>query len=547
MTTHRLARLEPPTFPDFDAAARLVAAMLLIGVGFGSTPARAADPLYQNQIKTARRTLSRGQFQPAADLFEKILKSHPLDEPAATGLAEAWIGLERYADADTLIAGALTRVPGKADLYKLRVRLRRAQDRPAEAFEDLVNVLDADAERAPWAFRETRDLLTAGLDPKRALKSRGRGSGRSSRRRSLRGAGRSRAQPGRPRGGRASRTSRRRRGAEAPRQGVASLRRSDARAPARRGRGGRASERGRSHRRGRPAIRRSLQGGRDPGGARAVQRGAGRSQAHRRRASRNLLRGQGAPGQRGHLPEVHERSRRERWPSTGRSRTIRSSVIAGPRCSCRWRIATCGWTIWTMRPRPTPRSSRRRWIRSTRRRRPTSWPRSSSSAATSTRRWCSTRTWRRTYPRSLLADDAAGRYILLNKHLLVGGGVAVQLLGRMEWGLLAGDSAAVDSSASLLIENWSGGELAAEAYLGLADLAERSGRYPEAIEHLQKIVTDHRGRPARAGRAQAARRHLRPASEPAQGGARALRDDPHRLPEQRGGGRSPSTRGEPAP
>jgi tetratricopeptide (TPR) repeat protein len=97
------------------------------------------------------------------------------------------------------------------------------------------------------------------------------------------------------------------------------------------------------------------------------------------------------------------------------------------------------------------------------------------------------------YPRSLRADDAAGRYILLNKYQSVGGGVALELLGRMEWGRQVGDSAAVDSTATLILENWGGGELGAEAYLGLADIAERSGRYEQALDYLEKLVAAHAG------------------------------------------------------
>ena len=116
-----------------------------------------------------------------------------------------------------------------------------------------------------------------------------------------------------------------------------------------------------------------------------------------------------------------------------------------------------------------------------------------SSAATSTLRWCSTRTWRRNTRVASWPTTPPGVTSCSTSTCWWVGGRRCSSSGRMEWGLLAGDSAAVDSSASLLIDNWSGGELAAEAHLGLADLAERSGRYPEAIEHLEGIVTGHPG------------------------------------------------------
>lgn len=485
-SNHRLLRL--------DGAVRLIAVVLLVAAGFGAAPARAADPLYRSQLQNARRTLSRGQFQPAAEMFEKILKAHPLDGAAATGLAEAWIGLERYSDADTLIAGVLTRVPDKADLYRLRVQLRRAQGRPAEAFQDLVSVLDADADRAPWAFRETHDLLAAGLDAKRALKIAEEARG---------------AHPG-----------------GVPFAVLVALVYS---LDGREEEGLRAllaDEEGQKLR-GKALLLyadQMLALQRDEVAVAALQNAADRIDETGPRSAVlfKVAEIQAARGRYSEALAVLKRIVDERpgTASAGKAllvsadiyqkflndpkgalavyRQIQNDPIVGHRrpemllqmADCYVRLDDfdeAASTYASVIPEAVDPEH----------------------AETAAYKLAEVEFFRgdidsalvlyqdmaEKYPRSLLADDAAGRYILLNKHLMVGGGTAVQLLGRMEWGLLAGDSAAVDSSASLLIEDWGGGELAAEAYLGLADLAERSGRYPEAIQHLEKIVTGHRGDP----------------------------------------------------
>jgi tetratricopeptide (TPR) repeat protein len=492
ITRRPLVSIRRPT--RLRGASRLVAAVLLIGVGFGAVPARAADPLYRNQLQTARRTLSRGQFQPAAELFEKLLKSHPLDEAAASGLAEAWIGLERYADADTLIAGALTRVPGKADLYKLRVRLRRAQGRPAEAFQDLVSVLDADADRAPWAFRETRDLLTAGLDPKRALKIAEEARG---------------AHPGgvpfavlvafvHSLDGREEEGLR---ALLADEEGqtlrgkalllyaeqMLALQREDVAVAALQNAADRIDEAG-----PRSAVLFKVAEIQEARGlyseALAVLKRIVDERPGTSSAGKALLAS----------ADIYQKFLNDPKGALAVYRQIQDDPIVGHRrpemllqmADCYVRLDDlddAAATYASVIPEAVdPEHAETAAYKLAE----VEFFRGNIDSALVLYQDMAER-----YPRSLLADDAAGHYILLNKHLLVGGGTAVQLLGRMEWGLLAGDSAAVDSCAGLLIENWSGGELAAEAHLGLADLAERSGRYPEAIEHLQKVVIENRGDP----------------------------------------------------
>jgi tetratricopeptide (TPR) repeat protein len=105
-----------------------------------------------------------------------------------------------------------------------------------------------------------------------------------------------------------------------------------------------------------------------------------------------------------------------------------------------------------------------------------------------------------TYPRSLRADDAAGRYVLLNKYAALGGGEAVAVLGRLAWGRRVGNAAVVDSSARFLVERYPGGELAAEAHLAQADMAGTAGDPSAALAHLDAIVN---GMPTERRRAEA--------------------------------------------
>jgi len=92
------------------------------------------------------------------------------------------------------------------------------------------------------------------------------------------------------------------------------------------------------------------------------------------------------------------------------------------------------------------------------------------------------------YPRSLYADDAADRYILLNRQKMVGSVHSLVVYGQMEWAQLAGDSARVETAAGELIRDFGTSEVAAEAWLALAGIAETAGNYSEALARLQSLV-----------------------------------------------------------
>ncbi|HET9235132.1 MAG TPA: tetratricopeptide repeat protein, partial [Candidatus Eisenbacteria bacterium] len=92
-------------------------------------------------------------------------------------------------------------------------------------------------------------------------------------------------------------------------------------------------------------------------------------------------------------------------------------------------------------------------------------------------------------PRSRFADQAASRYIMINKYRL-GGGLdgLVKTWGRMEWARLAGDSLAVTRAAAELKERDPDGELAAEALLALGEVALAGGNPTGAQASLDELV-----------------------------------------------------------
>ncbi len=488
MTLRRLRALLPPA-PS--GGALLCAAALFFALAASSpAPVRAADPQLQSQMQNARRALTRGQFQQAAEAYRKILGARPLDGAAAAGLAEALVGLKKVAEADSVIAAALGKVSAPADLYQLRARIRRSQDRPVEAFQDVVSLLDADIERAPWAFRETRDMLNGGLDAARAV--------------DLADAAR-RAHPG-----------------SVPFAVLTALIH---------GLDGRAEEGLRllladeesQKLRGKALLLYAdhmLALGHEGAGVSALESAADRlddpaqrsvvlfrvaevheTQGRYAAALAALERitaerpGTGAAGKALLASaDIHQRYLKDPGSALAVYRRIQDDPMLGHRrpemllqmADCYVRLGDLdegARTYASVIPEAVDPEH----------------------AETAAYKLAEVEFFRgnidsalvlyqdmaQAHPRSLLADDAAGRYILLNKYLLVGGGTAAQLLGRMAWGVLVGDSAAVDSSATLLIENWGEGELAAEAYLGLADLAERSGRYPDAIDYLERLVAGH--------------------------------------------------------
>lgn len=150
---------------------RRAALLVLLGLTLGSASALAVDPEYQSAMRAVNRYMAQSQFEAAADLLEQVLAKQPRDLSASITYVEALLALGRPDDADRFLVGALERVTDKADLYRMRSRVRRVQGRLDEAFADLLLVVETQPERAPWAYRETQDLLKEGLDPEAARKA----------------------------------------------------------------------------------------------------------------------------------------------------------------------------------------------------------------------------------------------------------------------------------------------------------------------------------------------------------------------------------------
>jgi len=136
-----------------------------------STPALAVDVKYQGDMRLVNRYMAQEQYEAAQQLLEQVLAQHPHDIPASVAYVEALLALHQEAAADGFLTQALTGPGDKTDLYRMREKVRRSQGRLDDAFRDVLLVLAAGPDRAPWANRETTDLLKSGLEPGKAKKA----------------------------------------------------------------------------------------------------------------------------------------------------------------------------------------------------------------------------------------------------------------------------------------------------------------------------------------------------------------------------------------
>jgi tetratricopeptide (TPR) repeat protein len=91
-----------------------------------------------------------------------------------------------------------------------------------------------------------------------------------------------------------------------------------------------------------------------------------------------------------------------------------------------------------------------------------------------------------TNPRSLLADQAADRYILLNKYQ--GLGTVMKDAGTLSWARDIQDSMQVETTAAAVLAGDPPSEIGAMAFLALSEAAERGGNYPQALSRLETLV-----------------------------------------------------------
>jgi TolA-binding protein len=149
---------------------RTIVFSIVISVSL-SAVAHAADPKYQGDMRLVNRYMAQEQYEAAQQLLEQVLAQHPRDIAASVAYVEALLALRQPDAADGFLTQALTGAGEKTDLYRMREKVRRSQGRLDDAFHDVLLVLGGGPDRAPWANRETTELLKAGLDPAKARKS----------------------------------------------------------------------------------------------------------------------------------------------------------------------------------------------------------------------------------------------------------------------------------------------------------------------------------------------------------------------------------------
>jgi tetratricopeptide (TPR) repeat protein len=470
---------------------RLLAAFLILALGMSlSAPqAEATDAAYQNHMRNARLLLSRGDAPRALEVYERVLAEHPLDSPASVGKADALITMGRLDEAEIFLTDAIARIDQDADLYRIRVKLRRAQKDGDGAFSDVLRVVIADEERAVWALVEARDLLGDGLPPAdaRRLTLAARAENPTVLTFTLM-AGVLAMLDG------------------APGDGLALVVETE----------------------NAQGLKGSLltryaeeldRLGYETEALTALETAAARTDhpAHRSQVlfqvaeiQEQLKRYPDALATLARIVEerrgtatagkallasaaIHQKYLDEPEQALAVYLQIENDPVLGHRrpdlllqmgdCYLRLGRFDEAADAYT---RVLPDAIE------------------PEQAETASFQLAETAFFRgladsamvlyqdmaETYPRSLRADDAAGRYILLNKYATVGAGVAVQVLGRMEWGRMAADSAVVDSTARILIDNYGQGELGAEAWTARAEIARRAGAAARALEYLEHVSTD---------------------------------------------------------
>jgi tetratricopeptide (TPR) repeat protein len=470
-------------------AVRVLLVLVIGGVlQLAATDAAAVDEQYKRQLAQARRALLRGSAEQAAGIYEQLREKKPNELQAAVGYAEALIVLERLDEVDAVIDSAMAHTDNQADLYRMRVKLRRSQKRPGEAFDALLPILQEDGERAQWIFHQTRLLLEEELDPSRA--ERRIASEREAHPKDLDLMVLTALVPaldGRAEAGLAAIT------AIEEEQGIP----------------------------GRAILRyaETLQSMEFPDQALAAYQVAARRTEHPAHRSRILFALAGLQEHRGDYRDALaslDTIAAERAGHTAAGRAllksadiyqrylddpqgalevysrIRNDPILGHHqpdmllqmadCYVRLdRLEEAERTYHEVLPEALdPEQAETASFKAAE----VVFYRGEPDSA-----MVLYQDMAENNPRSLLADDAAHRYITLVKNTRVPG--VLELFGRMEWGRYVGDSTAVDTSAALILELEPQGEIAAEAWIALAELSVRASRPDEALARLERVVEDH--------------------------------------------------------
>jgi len=148
-----------------------IAAFAVLSCLLVASSAVATDVKYQGDMRLVNRYMAQEQFEAAQQLLEQVLAEHPHDVAASVAYVDALVALHQEQAADAFLTQALTGPGEKTDLYRMREKVRRSQGKLEEAFHDVLLVLASGPDRAPWANRETTELLKAGLEPSKAKKA----------------------------------------------------------------------------------------------------------------------------------------------------------------------------------------------------------------------------------------------------------------------------------------------------------------------------------------------------------------------------------------
>jgi len=468
---------------------RPVGILLLVAVLCAATvgPVHAADPEYQNLMRAATSYLNRGQYELAARLLTQVLSKHPNDLRASIAYIRAQIGLEDFVVAEEFLAQALEANPDTMELLQVRARLLEEAGKPEEAFEDVLLVAMGKAETASWSYRETVDLYENGLPPAYA----------------------------------------RRRIAESRQEhpDLASLVVLDAVVTVLDGNGETAlrvlTEADAGNTRGGGAIlifAREMQAmGREDVALEAYLAAVDRMERPADRAT--VLFDVAAIQERnGKYEDVLASldriiAEREGTSSSGRARLwsaeIHQNYLNDPegallvyeqiqddpvlghhRPDMLLQMADC----YALLGRFEEAAATYEEVE------PEAFDPEQAELAAKRKGDVALyagdvekamelyQDMAERYPRSLYADDAAARYILLNRQKMMGSVHSLVLYGQMEWALLAGDSSGVEVAAGELIADYGTTEIAAEAWLALAGISEEAGDYARAVARLQSLV-----------------------------------------------------------
>jgi tetratricopeptide (TPR) repeat protein len=468
----------------------ITAFVLVLGL-LPSVNAFGADAEYVNKMRTAARYLAQGIPDAAAKVLEQVLAKHPGDARASVTYVDALIQMRRLDDADAFLEQAFVRVDEKPDLYQARVKLRRAQGRDRDAFDDVIRVMETDPERATWAFRETKDQLENGLDSEHAL--------------------------------RVTDTAREAHPADlqfmvltAVVVTIAEERVEDALRLMIRF--------DEEYRRDGEAILRFAQEMQAMGEEEVALEGMLASVERATKATKrsyvldmiaHIQERQGkyedalaslemiATERKGttasgnallRSAEIHQRYLDDPESALLVYDKIQNDPILGhhrPRmllqmadCYVRLgRFDEASAKYHEVLPEALdPEQAEKAHLQLAE----VEFYRGNVDTAL-----VLFQDMAEAYPRSLFSDQAAARYIMLNKYRGVAGGEALKVWGRMEWARLLGDSVTVDASANSLIQMHPEGELSAEALLALAEIANVGGNYIGALGYLETLVTDH--------------------------------------------------------